>query len=170
MHSPTAEWVPFVVLLVIIVVPHLITVIVQLDIWPYSHYPMYAYKKRLDDVGWFHVWLEKPDGTRRRWIPSHIRFAREVNRAFTKLMRAPPGGTESSQHLDLLLGIVERRVRDDHPSIADFDAFCELSIVYVTCPNIRAGDLQLREEVRHRRSLSGRSGEPAGELARRGSA
>jgi hypothetical protein len=158
----TPEWIPFVVLLVIIVVPHLISVVIQLDIWPYSHYPMYSYKKRLDDVGWFHVWLEKADGTRRRWIPSHIRFAREVNRAFTKLMRAQTAQTsttESPQHLDLLLDIVERRVRDDHPSIADFDAFCELSIVYVTCPNVRAGDLRLHEQVRHRRSLLNRSGE-----------
>ena len=152
----------FFVLLVIIVVPHLLTVVVQLDIWPYSHYPMYSSKKRLADAGWFHVMLAKADGTRQRWRPSHIRFSREVNRAFTKLMRA-----KTTQHLDVLLDIVERRVRDDHGSIADFDAFDELLIVYVTCPNLRAGDLQLHEAVRHRRSLSSRS---AGELDRRVSA
>ena len=150
------EWIRFVVLLAIIT-PHLLTVVVQLDIWPYSHYPMYSYKKRLDDVGWFHVALEKADGTRKRWTPSHIRFSREVNRAFTKLMRAK--SEDNSRHLDLLLDIVERRVRDDHRTIADFDTVCELLIIYITCPNFRTGDLQLREEVRHRRSLSSRSDE-----------
>ena len=143
----------FVVLLIVIVVPHLLTVIVQLDIWPYSHYPMYSYKKRLDDAGWFHVALEKADGTRQRWVPSHIRFSREVNRAFTKLEKANTSAEEKSQHLELLLDIVERRVRDNHPSIDDFAAFRELLIVHVTCPNLRAGDLRLHEEVRHRRSL-----------------
>jgi len=142
--------IPFVVLLVIIVIPHLLTVVVQLDIWPYSHYPMYSHKKRLDDVGWFHVWLERADGTRKRWTPSHIRFSREVNRAFTRLMRAKAGDPGDP---DRLLDIIERRVRDDHPTISDFDACCELLIIHVTCPKFRAGDLQLHEEVRHRRSL-----------------
>lgn len=156
--APAAsEWIPFVVLLVIIVVPHLLTVVVQLDIWPYSHYPMYSQKKRVDDAGWFRVVLEKADGTRKRWTPSHIRFAREVNRAFSRLMKAK--AEDNSRRLDLLLDIIERRVRDDHGSIADFDTVCELLIVHVTCPNFRAGDLQLHEEVRHRRSLSNRSDE-----------
>ncbi len=154
---------PFFVLLAIIVLPHLLTVVVQLDIWPYSHYPMYSAKKRLDDCGWFHVVLERADGTRTRWRPSHIRFLREVNRAFTKLMRAKEA---SSPRLELLLDIVERRVRDDHPAVADFDAVRELVIVYVTCPKFRAGDLRLHEEVRHRRALWHRSGE----LDRRASA
>jgi hypothetical protein len=157
MSQTSPEWIPFVVLLVIVVIPHLLTVVVQLDIWPYSHYPMYSYKKRLDDVGWFHVVLEKADGTRKRWTPSHIRFSREVNRALTKLMRVT--SKDNSRHLDLLLDIVERRIRDDHGSIADFDTVCELLIIYVTCPNFRAGDLQLHEEVQHRRSLPNRSDE-----------
>jgi hypothetical protein len=163
--TPLAEWVSFVVLLTVIVAPHLLTVVVQLDIWPYSHYPMYSYKKRLDDVGWFHVVLERADGAKRRWKPSHIRFAREVNRAFTKLMRAEAGAGADARQLDLLLDIVERRVRDDHPSFDDFDACRELLVVYVTCPGFRAGDLRLHEEVRHRRSLSDRSDD----LNRRGS-
>lgn len=145
--------IPFLVLLIVIVVPHLLTVFVQLDIWPYSHYPMYSYKKRLDDAGWFHVVLAKADGTRQRWVPSHIRFSREVNRAFTKLAKAKTNAEDKSPQLELLLDIVERRVRDNHPSISDFDAFRELQIVYVTCPNLRAGDLRLRDEVRYRRSL-----------------
>lgn len=143
----------FWVLLAIIVVPHLLSVVVQLDIWPFSHYPMYSSKKVLDDCGWFHVVLERGDGTRRRWTPSHIRFSREVNRAFTKLMRADPA-EDNSQRLELLLDIVERRVRDDHKTIADFDAIRELQIIYVTCPAFRAGDTQQHEQVWHRRALS----------------
>lgn len=154
----SSEWIPFVVLLAIIAIPHLLSVVVQLDIWPYSHYPMYSQKKRLEDAGWFRVVLEKADGTRERWTPSHIRFSREVSRAFTRLMRAKSEDSSGRLDLllDLLLDIVERRVRDDHGSIADFDTVCELLIVHVTCPNFRAGDLQLHEEVRHRRSLSNR--------------
>jgi hypothetical protein len=159
------EWILFVVLFAIIVVPHLLSVAVQLDIWPYSHYPMYSYKKPLDGAGWFHIVLEKPDGTRKRWVPSHIRFLREVNRAFTKLMRAKPE-ENNARRLEILLDIVEQRVRMDHGKIADFDQVCELLIIYVTCPNFRAGDHQLREEVRHRRSLQNR----ADELAQRISA
>jgi hypothetical protein len=117
---------------------------------------MYSYKKLLDGAGWFHIVLEKADGTRKRWVPSHIRFLREVNRAFTKLMRAKPEENNSGR-LEVLLDIVERRVRMDHGKIADFDQACELLIIYTTCPNFRTGDLQLREEVRHRRSLQNRS-------------
>jgi hypothetical protein len=152
------EWILFVALFAIIVIPHLLTVVVQLDIWPYSHYPMYSYKKPLDDAGWFHVVLEKADGTRKRWVPSHIRFLREVNRAFTKLMRAKPEDN-NPRRLEVLLDIVERRVRMDHGKIGEFDKVCELLIIYITCPNFRAGDLQLREEVRHRRSLQNRADE-----------
>lgn len=144
------QWVPFVVFLVIIVVPHLVTVLVQLDIWPYSHYPMYSQKKAVDLAAWFHVTLERADGTKRRWIPSHIRFSREVNRAFAKLERARAA---NPQDLEALLDIIERRVCDDHPRITDFATFTHLAIIRVTCPGFRSGDVSLLEEVRFRRAL-----------------
>jgi hypothetical protein len=155
------QWIPFAILLAVIVVPHLLSVVLRRDLWPYSHYPMYSDKKSLDDTGFFHVVLEKADGARTRWVPTQIRFSREVNRAFTKLARAKKkGAPESSLDASDLLDLIEQRVRDDHPKIDDFDAFASIAIVFVSCPGIRSRDLQLTEEVRFRRSLS-REGAPA---------